>query len=281
MIEKFNLAVRKMGLVALLTVGLVALDAATVGNAQGLNFASGDSDVPIEVFADDGIEWQQEKLTFLARGNARAVRGEVTVFADELQAFYRKLAKGGTEIWRLDAVGNVRIETPGEKAYGDHGVYDVDNAILVLSGGKVRMVTDTDVITANEQLEYWERKKMAVARGDATAVSDGKKLNADVLVAYFTKDRAGKTAVHRVEAFDNVRIDSGAEKVSSNRAVYTVGNGMVTLSEAVKLTRDGNVLDGCRAQVNLNTGVSKLFGCVDQGGGQVGGVFRSGKAKSN
>lgn len=280
MIERLNLAIGQTALIAVLIVGLFSLGTASVGNAQGLNFASGDSDVPIEVFADEGIEWQQEKLIFLARGNARAVRGEVTVFADELQAFYRKLAKGGTEIWRLDAVGNVRIETPGEKAYGDHGVYDVDNAILVLSGGKVRLVTDTDVITANEQLEYWERKKMAVARGDALAVSGGKKLNADVLVAYFTKNRAGKTAVHRIEAFDNVRIDSGTEKVTSNRAVYTVKNGMVTLSDAVKLTRDGNVLDGCRAQVNLNTGVSKLFGCVDQGGGQVGGVFRSGSEKT-
>ncbi len=247
--------------------------------AQGLNFASGDSDVPIEVFADDGIEWQQEKLTFLARGNARAVRGEVTVYADELQAFYRKLLKGGTEIWRLDAVGHVRIETPGEKAYGNHGVYDVDNAILVLSGGKVRLVTDTDVITANEQLEYWERKKMAVARGDAMAVSDGKKLNADVLVAYFTENSAGVTAVHRVEAFDNVKIETKLEKATSKRAVYTVNNGMVTLTDSVKLTREGNVLDGCRAQVNLNTGLSKLFGCKDQGGGQVGGVFRSGAAK--
>ncbi|HER26441.1 MAG TPA: hypothetical protein ENI69_04965, partial [Rhodospirillales bacterium] len=206
--------------------------------AQGLNFASGDSDVPIEVFADDGIEWQQEQLTFLARGNARAVRGEVTVFADELQAFYRKLARGGTEIWRLDAVGHVRIETPGETAFGDRGVYDIDNAILVLSGGNVRLVTATDVITAKQQLEYWERKSMAVARGDATVVSDGKKLNADVLVAYFTKNKAGKTTVHRVEAFDNVRIDSGLEKATSKRAVYTVGTGIVILSEQVKLTRD-------------------------------------------
>ncbi len=252
---------------------------APAAHAQGLNFASGDSDVPIEVFADDGIEWQQEKLTFMARGNARAVRGEVTVFADELQAFYRKLAKGGTEIWRLDAIGHVRIETPGEKAYGNHGVYDVDNAILVLSGGKVRLVTDTDVITANEQLEYWEHKKMAVARGKAVAVSDGKKLNADILVAYFTKNRKGKTAVHRIEAFDNVQIETELEKATSKRAVYNANNGMVTLTDSVQLTRDGNVLDGCKAQVNLNSGVSKLFGCKEKGGGQVGGVFRSGAAK--
>ena len=163
MIDRILTAARSTGLIALLAIfGLTQ-----AAHAQGLNFGSGESDVPIEVFADQGIEWQQEELTFLARGNARAVRGEVTVYGDELQAFYRKLPGGGTEIWRLDAIGHVRIETPGEKAYGDHGVYDIDNAILVLSGGKVRLVTATDVITANDQLEYWERKNMAVARGGA------------------------------------------------------------------------------------------------------------------
>ncbi|MCH7551099.1 MAG: hypothetical protein IIA35_05290, partial [Proteobacteria bacterium] len=50
-----------------------------VAFAQSLNFGGGASDLPIEIYADDGIEWQQENLVFLARGNARAVRGEVTV----------------------------------------------------------------------------------------------------------------------------------------------------------------------------------------------------------
>ena len=85
--------------------------------AQGLNFGKGNSDAPIEVYADNGIEWQQETLTFLAKGNARAIRGEVTVYGDELRAFYRELSVGGTEIWRLDVSGNVKIVTPGETAY--------------------------------------------------------------------------------------------------------------------------------------------------------------------
>ena len=70
-------------------IGLAILLLASFAQAQGLNFGSGDSDSPIEVYADDGIEWQQDALTFLARGNARAVRGDVTVYADELHAFYR------------------------------------------------------------------------------------------------------------------------------------------------------------------------------------------------
>ena len=86
--------------------------------SQSLNFATS-GDLPIEVFADNGIEWQQDSMVFVAQGNARAVRADVTVFADELRAYYRELAGGGTDIWRLDAIGTVRIKTPESTTYGE------------------------------------------------------------------------------------------------------------------------------------------------------------------
>lgn len=261
-----------MFLVAALVSALIL--AASPALAQSLNFGKGDSDQPIEVFADEGIEWQQDNLTFLARGNARAVRGDVTIHADELKAYYRKLPQGGTEIRQIDALGSVRIVTPGETAYGERGIYDVDNAILVLSGGKVRLVTANEEITALGQIEYWERKQMAVARGDAKVVQSDKTLAADVLVAYFNKNKAGKSEVHRVEAFDNVRVNTGKDSATSRRGVYNVKSGIATLTGAVQIGRDGNKLDGCRAEINMNNGVSKLFGCGPGGKGQVGGVFK-------
>jgi lipopolysaccharide export system protein LptA len=248
-------------------------------SAQGLNFGSSHSDAPIEVFADDGIEWQQDALTFIARGRARAVRGEVTVYGDELHAFYRKLPDGGTEIWRLDAINNVRIVTPGETASGDKGVYDVDNGILVLTGKKVSLVTATEEVTANEQLEYWERKQMAVARGNAKVLSDGKNLKADVIVAYMKKDESGKSSIRRVEAFDNVRITTKKEETTSNRGVYNVKSGIATLTGSVMIVRGPNQLNGCKAEVNMNSGTSKMFSCAGQGGAQVGGVFNLGGKK--
>lgn len=263
------------------TLGVIAMlalvDAPAL--AQGLNFGNGDSDAPIEVYADDGIEWQQDSLTFLARGNARAVRGEVTVYGDELHAFYRKLPDGGTEIWRLDAINNVRIVTPSETASGDKGVYDIDNGILVLTGKVVRLVTPTDEITAHEQLEYWERKQMAVARGNAEVFSDNKNLKADVIVAYMKRDKSGKSSIRRVEAFDNVEIVTETEKATSQRGIYIVKSGIATLTGSVMIARDGNQINGCKAEVNMNTGISKMFSCPGQGGGQVGGVFNLGKKK--
>ncbi|MCG8511178.1 MAG: hypothetical protein MI741_18320 [Rhodospirillales bacterium] len=256
-------------------IGFTLLFAAAwcgVADGQSLNFGDGKSDLPIEVVADDGIEWEQDSQQFLARGNARATRGDVSVHADLLRAYYRRAEGGGTQISRLDAVGSVRIESGGETAYGDTGVYDVDQSILVLGGKKVRLVTAEDEITADQQLEYYDLKRMAVARGNAVASRENRTLKTDVLVAHFRRDAAGKSRVHRVEAFDNVHIITDLDEVWGDRGVYNVDTGIATLTGAVRVTRGENTLAGCSAEVNLNTGLSKLKSC-QEGGERVRGLL--------
>jgi lipopolysaccharide export system protein LptA len=244
-----------------------ALAWAGPASAQGMNFSGGDSGLPIEVVADDGIEWQQDKQMFLARGNARATRGEVAVNGDLLRAFYRKKSEGGTDIYRLEAVGHVQIVSVGETAYGESAVYDVDKGVMVLSGKEVKLVTAEDIITADQQLEYYDGKQMAVARGHALAQRADRKIRTDVLVAYFQRDAAGKSRVYRVDAFDNVHITTAQEQVWADRGVYNVDSGIVNLTGTVKMVRGENTLAGCSAEVNLKTGISKLRSCEGQGRG--------------
>lgn len=269
---------RAHSILAAAALTILSLGAAPA-EAQTLNFGSGGGDQPVEIFADNGIEWQQEKLLFVARGNAKAVRGDVTVFGDELRAHYREKEGGGSEIQRLDAIGKVRIVSPTQKGFGEKAVYDVENAILVLSGGRVRFQTEEDEITADRQLEYWETKQMAVARGNALAVREDKRLRAEIIVAYFRKDEDNKNKIFRVDAFENVRIVTETETATGDKGVYNVESGIATLTGSVKIARDGNTLDGCRAEVNLNTSVSKLFSCSQQ---RVRGVLHpnKGPAKS-
>jgi len=229
--------------------------------AQSLRLGGVGDDTPIEVTADDGIEWQQQNSVFFARGNAKATRGNVKITANELRAFYRQNKSNKTEIWRLDAFGQVRIESPSEIAYGDHAIYSAEQRVLVIDGKNVRLESGDDVITAQKQLEYWENKNMAVARGNARAIRGKKKLQAEVLVAYTREDKSGKTKVYRVDAFDKVRIITLEETATADRGIYNVESGIATLVGSVKLVRGENVLKGCRAEVNLNTGVSNLFGC--------------------
>lgn len=232
--------------------------------AQGIGLPGQNDNLPLEINAEDGIEWQQGSKAYVARGNARAKQGDVTVFADVLTAYYRDRPNGGTQIWRIDGTGNVRIASTTQTAHGDKAVYDVDRGVLVLTGN-VRLVTETDRITARDSLEYWEKRNLAVARGNAIAVRGENRLRADILTARFAEDTNGKVALDQIDAFDNVVISSATEIVRAARGVYDVQSGIARLTGSVKITRGQNQLNGAYAEVDLNSGVSRLFGGGQQG----------------
>jgi lipopolysaccharide export system protein LptA len=257
----------------IITIGII-VGASLSAQAQSINFGSGNT--PIEIDADNGIEWQQGGLVFVARGNARAVRGEVQILADELRAYYRQTPKGTTEVWRLDAIGTVRIKSAEGTAYGDKALYDVDNSILIITGKNLKLVSGQDWLTATDQLEYWEKKQMAVARGNAASKRGDKKLNAMILAAYFRKNKKNETRIYRVDAFDAVKIKTGKDEATSDRGVYNVESGIATLTGNVKIVRDNNILKGCSGDVNLNTGISRLHSCA-KGKTRVKGRFQQKK----
>lgn len=286
-------------LIPLVTLALgAALMAVLPGSALAQGFEMSKSgDQQIQVYADNGIEWHSEELRVIARGNAHAIRGNMTVDADVLTAHYRKGPKGD-EIWRLDADGNVVIRSPNDTATGHKAIYDLDKSIFVLKGAPAKLVTPTDSYQASESLEYWELKKMAVLRGDAVATQQGDKtLKGDVLTAHF-KDKsaappkAGAKPVQsgqssggdgkglelqRADAYGHVVIQSKSETVTGERGDYDAETGIATVTGSVKISREGgNQLEGGWAHVNLNTGVSKLFPTAAgaaESGQRVQGVF--------
>lgn len=257
-----------------LSLGLTVFGATMrIADAQGIGLPTRGGEKPLEINADNGIEWHQKTKQYIARGNASAKQGDVSVFGDTLRAHYRKSKTGKTDIWRIDATGNVRIVSPTQTAYADEGVYVVDDGVMVLKGKKLRLVTPTDRITARDSLEFWEKKNMAVARGNAVVTHEDKRLRADVLTAHFKTDEAGKTQVTRINAFDNVLVSSEQEIVQAEKGVYDVKSGVAKLAGGVKITRDGNQLNGDFAEVNLKTGVSRLYSGK---GGRVKGLVKPG-----
>lgn len=265
---------------------VLALFATAPAGAQGFNMAR-DNDNQIQVYADEGIEWISEANRVVARGNAKAIRGNVTVMADTLTAYYRNGPKGN-EIWRLDADGNVVVTTPTEKATGYKGTYDLDKAIVVMRGEPAKLMTPTDTVTAEDTLEYWEQERMAVARGNAFATNQEKSIRSDVLTAHFKEsakkdgpkkdgakkdeDKSGSLELQRADAYGHVVLTTPQEVVTGDRGDYNVESGIATVAGSVKITREGNELNGGFAHVNLNTGISKLFGAAP---GQKGGDTRA------
>ena len=227
--------------------------------AGGLNLASGSKDMPIEITADNGIEWEKNKEILIASGNAKASRGGITVLAEVLRAYYRKKTTGGTDLYRLDAAGGVKIFTDTESMEGQTAVLDFEQAILKVDGKKVIYKAGPNTITANQQMEYWERQKMAVARGNAVAIHKGKTLRADVLKALLRKNKTGRSEVYIIEAFNNVIIVSDKDTLRSDSAIYKLDSGIVTLKGNVSIIRENSILNGDLAEINLKTGISKLL----------------------
>jgi len=257
--------------------------------AQGVELNQGG---PIEVTARDGIEWRQNDQLVIARGAARAVRGGVTIDADTLLARYRPRGGapvearppsegpgGASEIWRLEAEGSVVITTATDRAEGDQAIYDMDQAVMVLTGRNLRLTSPDNVLPARDSVEYWPQRRMAVARGDAVVVTkDDRRVRADVLVAYFKEaPTEGSTAprpqparpgaeatpgagsnLEKVEAYVRVEIRTPEEVVRGDSGVYTPPNGLARLLGNVTIVRGDNTLTGREAIVNMQTGISRL-----------------------
>lgn len=290
--------------------------------AQNLDFTQGG---PIEITATDGIEWRQQDQVVIARGSARAVREGVVIDADRLIARYRPRggaanqqtggaaasapAPGaaanpvtGSEIWRLEAEGRVRITSQTERATGERAVYDMDQAVMVLSGQGLGLETPEQRITARDSLEYWPQRRMAVARGGALVVTnDDRRIAADTLVAHFAEPAApapGQPApataqparpaglpgpaegsrIERVEAFGAVEIRTAEEVVRGERGAYSPQTGLARLEGGVRITRGDNQLNGQEAIVDLRSGVSRL---VSAPGQRVQGLIMPQQAEPN
>jgi lipopolysaccharide export system protein LptA len=262
--------------------------------AQGLSLGSVSADRPIAISADSGIEWQQDAQLYIARGHAVAKRGASEVHADTLTAHYRKSKSPGgeNEIYRLDADGHVTIKGEKETVVGDQGIYDVDQQIGVVTGKALKLTTATDIVTARDSLEWYDQKQIAVARGDAVAVRDTKRIRADVLTAHMTKDQpngvvsnstAGEkttpaaasakshansgppsasdesSRIRRVDAQGNVLVSTETDIGHGDFGVYNADTGIATLLGNVTITRGPNAIRGQYAVMDLNNNISRMM----------------------
>jgi lipopolysaccharide export system protein LptA len=203
---------------------------------------------------------------------------------------------GGTEIYRLRAEGNVHIFTATDHAQGDAAVYDIDQAVMVMTGHNLRLTTPNDVLTSRDTMEYWPQKHMAVARGNAVVVTkDARRVAADVLVAYTAPtatpgapgaasgpaqppskptpaspppgsrqvasgdDLQSSGKLEKVEAFGHVSVRTPTDTAIGERAVYVPDTGIARLAGNVRITRGQNQLDGQEAEVNMKTGIARLL----------------------
>ncbi|WP_336760639.1 LptA/OstA family protein [Asaia sp. VD9] len=264
--------------------------------AQALDMSHGEQ-VHISSAGPQTYDHDAQTVTFVDQ--ARAIRGDVTIDADQLIGFLRKKAPdpnapkpaddqpqdgekkpgddgamgGSMELYRMEAIGHVHIYTTTDQAWGDKALYDIDQAVLVMTGKALKLTTPQDVMTARDVMEYHANIRMSVGRGDATVTTnDGKRIKADVLVAFSKADSAPANApkspapggdgtarsskLDRAYAWGHVMLRTPNETATGDRGVYVFDTEMARLIGHVHVTSGQNQNNGASAIVNMKTGVA-------------------------
>jgi lipopolysaccharide export system protein LptA len=225
---------------------------------------------PIEIEASGSLVWQQSDKTYRAIGDAVAVRGTLTVRADELTAHYDD-STGKNEIQSLVARGNVQINNNGSIATAPAARYDVVAGDMILQGANSNITGQNgDVITAEQEIQFNDKTGKAHAVGSAIITRVDRQLSAQRIDAQFMRDANNEWILQSAKTAGDVVITTGMNTASpsvarGNAGFYDATKNAAMLTGDVKITRGQNQLNGARAEIDMNTGQARLLPSPGQG----------------
>ncbi|MDF7674437.1 LptA/OstA family protein [Acetobacteraceae bacterium ESL0709] len=239
------------------------------------------------------LYWKQEEIydhnkqTVTLTGGARAVRGDVTLDADMLVGYLRDKAPsakteqddkkngndlmgGNMELYRVEAIGHVHFYNQTSQGWGDHGIYDVDRAVILLTGKHMKFTTPHQIMTARDLVEYYPKERITIGRGDASVTNDeGKRVIADILKSVGLSDAQkaqqqkenGKSngSLDRAYGWGHVVIKTDKQVATGDRGVYLFGPELARVIGHVHITQGQNQNNGSQAVVNMKTGIATML----------------------
>jgi lipopolysaccharide export system protein LptA len=246
--------------------GTATTPAAGSTTGTGLGFDTNKKE-PIEISADNGIEWKRDARTYTARGNALAQQGDTSIAADTLIAYLDEQ----NDLSHWEATGNVKIQTKRSTSYGDHADYQESTRLLVLTGRNLKVVTDKQTVTARDRIEYWRDKDIVVAKGAVVLVRPDKNttIHSDEATAYFRDkvddpatpqdESADGSEVYQIDAQGHVRVDRNEQTGFSDHLAYNPDTEIAVLTGHVVIHSRDNTYKGGRAELDLKNDVSRLL----------------------
>lgn len=219
---------------------------------------------PIEIYAEEGIEWHKNEKKYIANGNAKAMQEDFVVTSDLIEAFYADGDDSGTRITILKARGNVKIRNKSAHISGGKiAIFDVKKDYFKITGDNLALVSQDDKLNAKKKIEFWRKENIAIATGQAVAKKEQKyTLRAHRLAWYLDKDNNSNDdnfKIRKIIGFKNVEIENDNEIAFSDKALYNSLKDECKLFGNVKIKRGENYLSGDYAVINMKTGVSKLL----------------------
>lgn len=215
---------------------------------------------PVEIYAEQGIEWHKNDNKYLAIGNAIAKSGKMSVNSDRIEAFYEESDNSGMDIKLVKAHKNVVVTDENLKIVGGKlAEYNLRKDYFSIFGKNLILTSQENKLESNNKMEYWRTKGVAIASGKAKAQKGNEfKIKAEKLVWYLNENDK-KIDVKKIFGFENVSIYSNNEVAFSDKALYNKESGICKLFGNVKLQKGDSFLTGDYAEVDLNKGISKLL----------------------
>lgn len=254
----------------------------TLLNISVLNHAAAQvvatSKDPLEITADGTLEWHRDKNMFIAQKNAYAKQGTTAIAAQTLTALYANDTEKKFNIQQLTGDTDVVITSQDSAVYGDHIVYDLKSATATMTGQNLKLTTPKETLTADNRFEYQTDKGLLSAHGNAKLIQTNDKgqkttLQADHLEAELTNDGTKSRNLKKLYAKNNVTIITPTETVTAQEGTYDATTKVAHLTGNVQVQRGLNILQGARAEVDLKTNISRIFGSSSQNNQRVRGVF--------
>jgi lipopolysaccharide export system protein LptA len=231
----------------------------SISNSQQISNLKNE-DNPIEIYADEGIEWHKNKNKYVAIGNAKAISGSLSLESDRIEAFYDEKEGSGMNIREVRAKKNVIVEDRKMRITGgNYAEYSTKKDFFKIIGKNIVLTSESNTLKSNEKLEYWRSNNIAIATGNAEAKKNNEfTVKANKLVWYL-KEIDKKTKVKKILGFKNVSIKTNNEVAFSDKAIYNNETEICKLFGNVKLQKGESFLLGEYAEVDLRNGISKLL----------------------
>lgn len=236
------------------------------------------SDKPVEIEADQQLEWLRGDNKFRATGNVVITQGDTKIKGDQAEASY-DAAKGPSSLTHMTVTGHVVITSKDNVIKSETADYDTRTELAELRGPVVTLTSPKAVVTSQTGMDYYAKERKAVSKGPAIVTQGEDKLQADTITAWLTE----KNELHHAVAVGHVIITQktkdGLSIAQSDRGDYDAVKKNAVLTGNVKLTQGDNHMQGDKATIDMVTGYSTLQNNAGSGG-RVRAIFSSDGGKS-
>ncbi len=215
---------------------------------------------PVEIYADEAIEWHKNDNKYIAIGNAKAKSGSMVLKSDKIEAFYDESDDSAMDIRLVKAHRRVKIiDNKLEITGGNLAEYNLKKDHFSIFGKDLILTSEKNKLKSTNKMEYWRQKGVAIATGNATAIKENEFIIKAEKLIWYINEINDKMDVKKILGFNNVSIRSNNEVAFSDKALYNRISGICKLFGNVKLQRGTSFLTGDYAEMDLNKGISKLM----------------------